>query len=196
MGAAQAPDRHTRQPAPDSGQGRRPAGAGHRLSARLSQVPDVLWTPSVVAGVIVTIGLLAILFNQPWLFASLGPTAYLIAHSPNHPAAAFYNTVVGHLVAVASGFLVVAVIGADDAPSLFVTHHLVGIRVLASAVALGLAIAGELLLRASHPPAAATVLLITLGGFSVSFHSALMIMAGVLLLSLLGEPLRRLRARA
>jgi CBS-domain-containing membrane protein len=77
-----------------------------------------------------------------------------------------------------------------------VTHHLVGIRVLASAVALGLAIAGELLLRASHPPAAATVLLITLGGFSVSVHSAVTIMVGVVLLALLGEPLRRLRARA
>jgi CBS-domain-containing membrane protein len=195
MGAAQAPDRHTRQPTDDSGQGRHAAGARHRLSARLSQVPEILWAPSVVTGLIVTIGLLAILFNQPWLFASLGPTAYLIAHSPKQPAAAFYNAVVGHLIAVASGFLVVALIGADDAPSLFVTHHLVGIRVLASAVALGLAIAGELLLRASHPPAAATVLLITLGGFSVSVHSAVTIMVGVVLLALLGEPLRRLRAR-
>jgi len=196
MGAAQAPDRHTRQPTDDSEQGRDVERAGHRLRARLSQVPDILWTPSVVAGLIVTIGLLAILFNQPWLFASLGPTAYLIAHSPKHQAAAFYNAVVGHLVAVISAFLVVVLIGADDTPSLFVTHHLVGIRVLASALALGLAIAGELLLHASHPPAAATVLLITLGGFSVSVHSALTIMAGVFLLSLLGEPLRRLRAGA
>jgi hypothetical protein len=161
----------------------------------VSQVPEILWTPAVVAGLIAVIGLFGLLFDQPWLFASLGPTAYLIAHSPGQ-SASFYNAVVGHLVAVVSALLVVAMFGANDAPSVFVTHHLVGIRVLASTLALGLAIAGELLLNASHPPAAATVLLITLGGFSASFHSAFVIMAGVLLLSLLGEPLRRLRLRA
>ncbi|HKN88055.1 MAG TPA: hypothetical protein VJV04_14430, partial [Nitrospiraceae bacterium] len=67
-------------------------------------------------------------------------------------------------------------------------HHLVGTPVIASALALVLVILGELLLPASHPRAAATVLLITLCGFSVSFHSAMAIMAGVLFLALLGEP--------
>lgn len=195
MGAEQGSDRPAHHGIEDSVHGRQTLAIGHHLRAMLSQVPDILWAPIVVAGLIVTIGLLGVLFNQPWLFASLGPTAYLIAHTPEQPAAGFYNAVVGHLVAVASAFLVVALMGADNAPSLFVTHHLVGIRVLASALALGLAIIGELLLRASHPPAAATVLLITLGGFSVSFHSAMTIMAGVLFLALLGEPLRRLRTR-
>ena len=196
MEAGQASDRPAHHATEDSVRGRHNPGTDRHLKAMLSQVPDILWAPIVVAGLVVTIGVLGVLFNQPWLFASLGPTAYLIAHTPEQPAAAFYNAVVGHLVAVASAFLVVDIMGADNAPSLFVTHQLVGIRVFASALALGLAILGELLLRASHPPAAATVLLITLGGFSVSFHSAMTIMVGVLFLALLGEPLRRIRTRA
>ena len=193
MGAEQAPERPGR-PNNDPVQGRGSSDTRDRLKVRLSQVPEILWTPGVVTGLTAAIGLFGMLFDQPWLFASLGPTAYLIAHSPKQPAAAFYNAVIGHLTAIVAAFLVVTMLGADDAPSVFVAHHLAGIRVIASALALGLAIPGELLLNASHPPAAATVLLIALGGFSVSFHSALTIMAGVLLLSLLGEPLRRVRA--
>jgi hypothetical protein len=60
-------------------------------------------------------------------------------------------------------------------------------------LALIVAVALELLLNASHPPAAATVLLITLGGLSVSPQTATTIVSGVLLIVIIGEPLRRLR---
>lgn len=196
MGAEHAPDRPIRHAPEQSVLAPPAANRGHRLKAALSEIPEILWTSSIATALLLTIGLLGLLVNQPWLFASLGPTIYLIAHSPEQRSATFYNTVVGHLIGLASAFVIVALIGADEAPSVFVAHHLTGIRVLASAVSLGVAVAGELLLSASHPPAAATVLLITLGGFPLSFHSALTIMAGVLLVSLLGEPLRRVRARA
>jgi CBS-domain-containing membrane protein len=65
--------------------------------------------------------------------------------------------------------------------------------VLASGLALILAVAVELLVNAPHPPAAATVLLITLGGLSISLRSVSIIVIGVLLIVLIGEPLRRLR---
>jgi HPP family len=65
------------------------------------------------------------------------------------PAAKPYNVIVGHLIALSTAFVVTALTGAADEP--FVTHELVFIRVVCSAVALGLAVAMELLLQASHP---------------------------------------------
>jgi HPP family len=162
--------------------------------ARLAAVSDSLWVPIVVGGLMSLIGALGWMFGQPWLFASLGPTAYLMAYSPSQQAARVYNVVVGHLIGMSTAFAVVIAFGTDDDPSVFVTHQLDGSRILASGVALTVALTVELLLHASHPPAAATVLLITLGGFPPTVHSAAVILVGVLLLALSGEPLRRLRA--
>jgi CBS-domain-containing membrane protein len=147
----------------------------------------------MVGGLLLAIGGLGWLLGQPWLFASLGPTAYLLAHSPSQPSAHAYNIIAGHLIAVCAAFAAVAALGAGDAPPVFTTHELVGSRVLASGLALIVAVGVELLMNASHPPAAATVLLITLGGFPLSLHSATTIIIGVLLIVLIGEPLRRLR---
>ena len=148
----------------------------------------------MVGGLILIVGVIGWWVGKPWLFASLGPTAYLLAHSPSQPSARPYNVIAGHLVALCTAFGAVALFGAGDAPSVFTTHELVGSRVLASGLALILAVAVELLLNASHPPAAATVLLITLGGLPVSLQTASTIVVGVLLLLLIGEPLRRLRS--
>jgi CBS-domain-containing membrane protein len=163
------------------------------MNARLRH--EIVWAPLGVAALIAAIGLAGLLFKQPLLFASLGPTAYLLVHSPTQPAAKPFNVIVGHLIALSTAFIVTALTGAADAPSVFVTHELVLIRVVCSAVALGLAVVMELLMEASHPPAAATVLLITLGGFPPSLLSAVIIMVGVALLCALGEPVRRLRLR-
>ncbi len=163
------------------------------MNARLRH--EIVWAPSGVAALIAAIGLAGLLFRQPLLFASLGPSAYLLVHSPMQPAAKPYNVIVGHLIALSTTFVVTALTGAADEPSVFVTHELVFIRVVCSAVALGLAVAMELLLQASHPPAAATVLLITLGGFPPSLQNAVSIMVGVALLFALGESVRRLRLR-
>ena len=124
------------------------------MNARLRH--EIVWAPLGVAALIAAIGLAGLLFRQPLLFASLGPTAYLLVHSPMQPAAQPYNVIVGHLIALSTAFVVTALTGAADEPSVFVTHELVFIRVVCSAVALGLAVAMELLLQASHPPAAAT----------------------------------------
>ncbi|ALA59245.1 HPP family protein [Nitrospira moscoviensis] len=128
--------------------------------------------------------------------ASLGPTAYLLAHSPSQESARAYNVIAGHLIGLCATFSAVTVLGAGETPSVFTTHELAGARVLASGLALIVAVAVELWLGASHPPAAATVLLITLGGLPVSLQSASTVVIGVLLIALLGEPLRRLRATA
>ena len=163
---------------------------------RAAAVPDLIWIPAIVAGLILAVGGLGWLVGQPWLFASLGPTAYVLAHSPSEASARPYNVIAGHVIGLCAAFAAVAALGAGDAPSVFTTHELVGIRVVASGLALVVAVAVELLVKASHPPAAATVLLITLGGLSMSLQSASAIVIGVLLIMLSGEPLRRLRTAA
>ncbi len=48
-------------------------------------------------------------------------------------------------------------------------------------------------LRASHPPASATTLLIALGGFQPTVHDLLTIVIVVCIVALIGEFLRRVR---
>ena len=161
----------------------------------LARLPDLFWTPLVVSILVLTAGSLGLLFHQPWLFASLGPTAYLYGHTPHQTSARFYNAVAGHAVAILAGFIAVAVFNADASPSVFTTHELTWPRVAASVLGLASAILVELLLRASHPPSAATTLLIALGGFNVSMQSAATILIGVLIVGAIGEVFRRLRVK-
>ena len=163
------------------------------LLGKIARLPDILWTPLIVAILLLTAGYLGLLFHQPWLFASLGPTAYLYGHTPNQASARFYNTVVGHTAAILAGFIAVVLVQAETTPSVFTTHELTWPRVAASVLALAVAVPAELLLRASHPPAAATALLIALGGFNVSAQSAASILIGILIVGSMGEVFRRIR---
>jgi hypothetical protein len=138
-------------------------------------------------------GALGIVFNQVWLFPSLGPTAFLQTESPEQKTAQFYNTVAGHAVGLLAGLGAVLLLASGD-PPVFVSHSLTWGRVLASVVAVALTSLGGLLLKAQHPPAAATTLLIALGGFRPTLHDVLAIVVGVLIVAVVGELFRRLRA--
>jgi hypothetical protein len=126
-----------------------------------------------------------------WLFPSLGPTAYLQAESPANPAARFYNSIVGHLVGLAAGFLAVFLLSAYNDPVTLVAHQLTAGRAVAAALAVAVTLLVCLLLKASHPPAAATTLLAALGSFKIEDAPAILI--GILLVSALGEVARRMR---
>jgi hypothetical protein len=139
------------------------------------------------------VGLVGLAAGQPWLFPSLGPTAFLQAETPDQKSSRFYNTVVGHLIGFAAGVAAVLLLGAQHAPNVLVARELVPLRVWASVLSAVLTMLGLSLLKASHPPAAATMLLVALGGFSPSWKSAGTVMAGVLILAVLGEGVRHLR---
>lgn len=156
-------------------------------------VPDLVWAPLAVGSLLLAVGLIALGAGQPWLFPSLGPSAFLQAETPGQKSARFYNTVVGHLVGLAAGMLAVWILGASDAPGVLASDHLTPIRVGSATLSAVLTMLGLSLLRASHPPAAATMLLVALGGFPPSWTSAGTIIAGVLILALLGEGVRYLR---
>jgi len=62
-----------------------------------------------------------------------------------------------------------------------------------SALGVALTIVVQKWLKAPHPPAAATTLLITLGGFKPNLHDALALGSGIALVASVGEVLRRVR---
>ncbi len=156
-------------------------------------VPDVIWAPLAVGGLIGAAGLFGLAVGQPWLFPSLGPTAFLQAETPEQPASSFRSTVLGHAVGLAAGFAAVYLFGQADAPSVMATEHLTLARVGASVVAVALTMLGGTVLKASHPPAAATTLLVALGGLKATASGAAAVAAGVLIIAALGEGVRRVR---
>ena len=155
--------------------------------------PEWFWSPITAALITLAIGLVALVAGQPWLFPSLGPSIFLQVHKPNLESARLYNTVVGQAVGVAAGAAGIILTGAGADPSALSGQTMTMARVAASCIAMGSCLLVQQLLKASHPPAAATALLLTLGGFKLVPSDLLAIAAGVGLIVLIGEPLRRLR---
>jgi hypothetical protein len=156
-------------------------------------LPDPIWAPIAVALLTLAVGVPALLFGmQPWLLPSLGPTAFLQTALPAHPTARLYNVIAGHAGAVIAGFAGVALFNAWNEPTVLTDHTLTALRLGASMVAMLLSMLFGIMLRGSHPPAAATVLLITLG--SLKTQDQLIALAiGVAIIAVVGELVRRLR---
>lgn len=155
-------------------------------------VATYVWPALSVAAILLVVGLIGLPANQPILFASLGPTLYLQASDSKLASARLSNVVLGHAIGLLAAYLALLIVGADHAPSIFETHQLNFLRIVAAALAIFLAIPVEIMLGASHPPAAATTLLVTLGAFHINLSDALTVTAGVLAAGLLGELSRRL----
>lgn len=167
----------------------RPTGA----ETWITRLSDKVWAPVVSVALMLLLGGLGLAAHQPWLFPSLGPTVFLQAEQPNQPTARLYNTIVGHLLGLAAGLFSVAIFSAANDPALFSSGSLTPGRVGASALAVGLNMLLGLLLKASHPPAAATTLIVALGGFKPVTRDIAAVVIGVLITGLIGEGLRRLR---
>ncbi|WP_088889777.1 HPP family protein [Leptolyngbya ohadii] len=162
----------------------------------IRQIPDIVWAPFVAGLLILIVGLLGLAFGQPWLFPSLGPTAFLQAEQPKQPTARFYNVVVGHLHGLAAGLLAVVLLGATTAPPVLSTGELTAVRVWASVLAMFLNMLFGFLLKAPHPPAAATTLLFSLGGFKPTAADAIHVVIGAIAIAVAGELLRQIRLKA
>jgi CBS domain-containing membrane protein len=104
----------------------------------------------------------ALVTGAPFVFPSLGPTAFLCFYTPTAPAASPRNTLAGHLIGAAMGWLCLQVFGLGTAKPALVA----GVsweRVLASGLSLGLTGGLMVLLRVPNPPAGATTLIVSLG---------------------------------
>src|SRR5436189_2459956 len=54
---------------------------------------------------------LAVVTHSPFIFPSLGPTAFLFFYTPTAPSASPRNTVIGHAIGVAAGYFSLVVTG-------------------------------------------------------------------------------------
>ncbi|NUO63342.1 MAG: HPP family protein [Gemmatimonadaceae bacterium] len=156
-----------------------------------SRAIDSIWAPAVAAMLIVVCGSLGFWMKQPWLFAGIGPTAFLLASNPGHETARFRAVFLGHLTAIACGYLAILILGAGDAPALLSKPPLA--RVWASAFGLAMLAFVQPQLKAWHPPAAATLLLVTMGAYRMTNKTPLALMCGVLVVAVVAEALARLR---
>jgi CBS-domain-containing membrane protein len=168
--------------------------AQHRIARACAALPKVAWVPLASGITLGVTGVLALLTHQLFLFPSLGPTAMMMTGHPHLPAAQPYNAVVGHLLGLAAGFFSVLVLGLADTPSIFAVRIATGPRVAAAVLAIALASGLELLLRAQHPPGAATTLLAALGSFRPTWHDAGAVFVGVVGVVATAHLLNRLRA--
>jgi len=159
---------------------------------RVASIPDPVWNPLVAAVLMLVAGAAGLLVGRPWLLPSLGPTAILAGEMPAHPVTRAWNTIVGHFGGLLAGVLGVLLAGAATEPVVLVDHVLTPPRVIASVIAVALTAVVGALLRASHPPAAATTLLVSLGSLR-TVDDGLNLMAGVLVVAVVAALLRDIR---
>lgn len=124
----------------------------------------------------------ALVTREPFVFPSLGPTAFLLFYTPLVPAASPRNTVCGHLIGALAGYLALVVFGLTDAPPALATS-VTGPRVGAAALSLGLTAGLMVWCRVPHPPAGATTLIVSLGILREPFQLVVLMVAVVMLVA-------------
>jgi CBS domain-containing membrane protein len=151
------------------------------LTQHYAQTP-VLAIFSFINGCI-SIGLmsiLALITRSPFIFPSLGPTAFLFFYTPRAPSASPRNTLVGHTIGALAGYFSLVVTGLTTAgPAL--SEGVTWPRVIAAALSLGLTAGLMVLCKSPHPPAGATTLIVSLGLMARPWQLLLLLVAVILL---------------
>ena len=144
-----------------------------RLSRLLGRFPErQVWAAFMFVNGFISIGLLAavaMVSRTPFVFPSLGPTAFLFFFSPTAPTASPRHSLYGHAIGIACGWGALWVTGLTHAPPALVTG-VDGHRILAAALSLAATGALMILAKAAHPPAGATTLIISLGIVTRPLH--------------------------
>jgi CBS domain-containing membrane protein len=135
-------------------------------------------------------GALAWALAEPLVFPSLGATAFLFFETPMAEVASPRNTIIGHYVGALVATVWLFVFGLQHHPNVLVEGF---DAARAAAVALSVACTGGILrlLRAAHPPAGATTVIVSAGLLHTASQLAALA-AGVALLTLSAHVLNRL----
>ncbi len=130
-----------------------------------------------------SIGLMAVfavILHSPFIFPSLGPTAFHYFSRQTSPSASPRNAIIGHLIGAAAGYFSLVVTGLTTAGPAIV-NGVTWPRVIAAALSLGLTAGLMILFHASHAPAGATTLIISLGILTQPWQLVVLMVAVVLL---------------
>ncbi len=159
--------------------------------------------PAIFAGIAAALAaVLAIVTREPFVFPSLGASAYLCATMPKSPAAQPRTVLVSHVAAALIGFGTLHLTGLDSHVPAAV-EGMTAMRATAVAISLALTVAATSAFAVLHPPAGATALIVTLGILS-SVHEVLILVASIFIFAagiwsvqqLAKAPKPRRRARA
>jgi CBS domain-containing membrane protein len=165
-------------------------GLHERLVGRLGERwGEALYTFVSCMLALAVSGLAAYVARQPLLFPSLGPTAFLLFEKPLAETSSPRNTLIGHAVAIGAGAFSLAAFGLLDDPSVLVANVTLA-RIGAGALSVALTGAVLLLLNSSHPPTGATTLIVSLGFLQTPPEMAAL-MAGVIVLTVVGWLINR-----
>lgn len=137
-----------------------------RLGWLLKHLPTrMVWAAYVFLNSFVTIALLsglAELTGSPFVFPSLGPTAYLFFFAPLGESSSPRHAILGHAIGLVCGYGAYVAMGSHG----FAVTSLTEVswhEVMAAAISLAATGAVMVLLRVSHPPAGATTMIVSLG---------------------------------
>ena len=129
---------------------------------------------------IAVMSLAALTTGAPFIFPSLGPTAFLLFYTPKLPASSPRNTLGGHAIGAAAGYLSLVIFGlTNNGPALVEGVHMN--RVGAAALSLGLTSGLMVWARVPHPPAGATTLIVSLGILTAPSDLAVLMVAVLLM---------------
>jgi CBS-domain-containing membrane protein len=144
-----------------------------RVVRLLERFPERrVWAAFMFVNGFVTIALLAgvaMISRTPFVFPSLGPTAFLLFFTPTSPTASPRHTLYGHAIGILCGYGALLVTGLAHAPPAMVSGVDLA-RILAAALSLASTGALMILLKCAHPPAGATTLIIALGIVTLPFY--------------------------
>jgi CBS domain-containing membrane protein len=130
-----------------------------------------------------SIGLMAgfaVILHSPFIFPSLGPTAFHYFSRQTAPSASPRNAIMGHLIGTVAGYFSLVVTGLTTAGPA-IANGVTWPRVIAAALSLGLTAGLMILFRASHAPAGATTLIISLGILTQPWQLVVLMIAIILL---------------
>lgn len=134
----------------------------------------------------VFLGGLAWASGQPFLFPSLGPSAYLLATGEKPRAQGAYHVIGGHAIAGIAGLVSYLVI-ADGIVAVDAFEHgspfspEIGLLALSGIVAMVLTTIGMLWSDTNHPAACATTLIVALGLMSTAVEVVVIVVSVILL---------------
>jgi len=141
-----------------------------RLLRRFPERP--VWALFMFVNGFITIAILAgvaMVTRTPFIFPSLGPTAFLFFFTPTAVTASPRHTIIGHAIGIACGYGALLLFGLEHAAPAMQTG-VDAARVGAAALSLASTGALMILCKAAHPPAGATTLIIALGIVTQPLH--------------------------
>ena len=123
---------------------------------------------------------IAAMTDLPFVFPSLGPTAFILFYAALSTQAAPRNVFCGHLIGVVAGFLALALFGLTNANADL--EDVTWGRVGAVSVALCLTLSLMVWLNVPHAPAGATTLIVALGLMRTPWQLFILMVAVVLMI--------------